>query len=352
MADVQTQFNEFHDKIKLEDSTIGAKLREKREIITQKIKDGIKRRFEDEGESPPKMKTFNQGSYAIKTGIHPLTSDYDIDVGLLIAISTGDYSDPTTVKTWVLEALEGHTKDVRMKEPCVTATYRENGEPAYHVDIATYADREANTSTLDALARGKQNAAKENRRWEDADPQELTKVLNERHSGNARAQYRRAIMCLKRWKDNKFADEGNQAPTGIALTLAAYNWFIPSGERQLDGDIKKPDDLDALCELTTKMLAEFQVKFENGETYRVLKLELPVAPWNNVLDSMTSAQQNRFHSRLQTLNEALLEARETVDPHAACKKLEQQFGDDFPVPERQETAEKKAKAISSHSASA
>ena len=45
------------------------------------------------------------------------------------------------------------------------------------------------------------------------------------------------------------------------------------------------------------------------------------------------------------------EDRET-DPVEACKKLSAQFGDDFPVPEPSETAQKKAPAIVSSSASA
>ena len=59
-----------------------------------------------------------------------------------------------------------------------------------------------------------------------------------------------------------------------------------------------------------------------------------------------------FKEKLKSLKEALEEAVEKADTREACKLLQKQFGDDFPVPEKKDTAQKRSKAIVSSSASA
>jgi hypothetical protein len=47
------------------------------------------------------------------------------------------------------------------------------------------------------------------------------------------------------------------------------------------------------------------------------------------------------------LHDGLREAAEDTDPHTACKALARQFGSDFPVPAKEETAKPQRKAITS-----
>ena len=84
--------------------------------------------------------TFNQGSYAMHTGIKPISGEYDIDVGLWFDMSKED-AKPLEAKQWVYDALQNQTDDVRIKTPCVTITYKENGKPSYHVDLTIYATK-------------------------------------------------------------------------------------------------------------------------------------------------------------------------------------------------------------------
>lgn len=115
MVNVQSEFIEFHDKIKLSYND-NAQLREKRDILLRKLRDNI-------CAEAATYTHFNQGSYAMHTGIKPDDGDYDIDVGLRFAISRSDYPDPLTVKQWVFDALDGHTKKVEIRRSCVTVTY-------------------------------------------------------------------------------------------------------------------------------------------------------------------------------------------------------------------------------------
>src|SRR6266849_3600286 len=109
MAKIQKQFEQFHEAIKLRHYDENAELREKRDRVLKRLKEGMEKRFAEKGEEPPKFTTFNQGSYAMGTGTKPLDRDYDIDVGVCFEIAKADY-DPVEVKEWVYDALKDHTQ--------------------------------------------------------------------------------------------------------------------------------------------------------------------------------------------------------------------------------------------------
>jgi hypothetical protein len=67
---------------------------------------------------------------------------------------------------------------------------------------------------------------------------------------------------------------------------------------------------------------------------------------------MTAKQMEVFERELTTLKEALVYAAGVSDPTAACERLQRVFGDDFPVPEKKETAVTHSPAISSSGNSA
>ena len=96
MADVQRQFEDFHEMIKLDDEN--EILREKRDILLDKLRKRLRAIFEDRGEKTPTFTNFNKGGYAMNLGIVPLDSDYDIDVGVEFDICKETYADPVVVK--------------------------------------------------------------------------------------------------------------------------------------------------------------------------------------------------------------------------------------------------------------
>lgn len=347
MASIQPYFIKFHDTIKLDDEN--DILREKRDILFEKLRKNLK----EQVANPPSFATFNKGGYAMNLGVKPLNGDYDIDVGLNFDINRSDYPDPVVVKELVYNALKDHTDSVKIKNPCVTVQYHLRKEPLYHVDFAVYANDGSPTSLY--LARGKPISSTNDRKWEGDDPKGLIKIVGEKFNDeDERLQFRRAIRSLKRWKDVKFSSNGHEAPIGISLTICAYHWFSIS--KVLTDRVKlsyEYKDLDATLNLVNAMLNRFyQVPSNNGEALFRLNAQLPVTPYNDLFEKMTDTQMTTFKEKLENLRDALEAARDEVDPYEACKILQKQFGDDFPVPEIKETAQRRAPAIVSSSSSA
>lgn len=344
MADVHKYFINFHDSIKFDDEN--ETLREKREIILEKLKNNISK--DDKG-----YDTFNQGSYAMSTGVKPVDGDYDIDVGIKFRMSK-DEAEPLAAKDWVFKALDGHTKSVKIKNPCVTVTYQEGGEPAYHLDLAIYAA--GNEDGKVYLAKGKPDSKPENKKWEASSPQELLDAIRGYFSIlDDRAQFRRVIRYLKRWKDIKYSDSGNSKPTGIALTCTAYHWLSPN-KTLVDVTANKYEynDLKCLVDFVSSVIGKFYQVWDqdSGKSFYRLAVQLPVAPYSDLYEKMTNKQMEKFKEKLESLQAVLKAADNEVDPVEACKMLKVELGDDFPVPPPEDTAKAKSVAITTISSSA
>ena len=315
MVNLQSEFITFHDAIKLDSEN--EILREKRDILLNKLKEKI-------SDDATSYTHFNQGSYAMGTGIKPNDGDYDIDVGLKFDIDHDDYEDPVVVKKWIKDALDGHTKKVEIRRPCVTVTYQEDGEPAYHVDFAVYAAN--NNDGKLYIAKGKENSASDKRYWEESDPQELIDLLNNRFSDkDERKQFKRTIRYAKKWKNQHFDISGNSAPTGIALTALAYSKFQPQYEIDPFTGVRTYDDFSAFKKFMTEVKNTFIYMWDNESQ------TLPVAPWNNLFEKMTPKQQNSFHEKVVSAISRLEEAEKETKKSNACKVMTRIFGTEFPV---------------------
>ena len=351
LANVQAQFDAFHETIKLKSFGENQELREKRDIIRKKLEKQLPGVFEAHGETCPAFHFRDQGSYEMHTGTKPLDDDFDIDQGLYFEVSTDDYLDPIILKQRVHEALDGHTKDVRIRRPCVTVTYQRDGESLYHVDIAVYSDGSKNTDGKSRLAKGRLNSLMENRVWEVSDPERLTETIFARFTETDRRQFRHVVRYLKRWRDENFPSNGNAAPLGIGLTVATYDHLTPA---YIDRFAGKTDDLKALRSVVDGMLGQFSLTWGSDaeQWVRRLTVKLPADPWSDLFVQMTDTQMERFESKLKQLQEALDAAEVAVDPVEASETLRKVLGSDFPVPAKQETAKYHAPAIVSSSNSA
>lgn len=354
MADVQKQFLAFNDAIRFERDDEMAILAEKRERVLRRLSEGIKRQRDEGAKIPSYEAPFNQGSYAMNIGVKPINGDFDIDVGLRFGLATSDCPDPVAVKTWVYDAVKNHTKHVEMRRGCVTVFYQEKGEDIYHVDLVCYSSRENNPDKKDYIAKGHTDSKSEDRCWQASDPQELQNLIKGKHSAQDAEQFRRIIRALKRWKDLRFSSYKRAAPKGIALTVAAYHWFLASKTTDAFANTTKYDDLDALRGLVSVMLNLFTPVWndEKREFVSRLRIGLPIDPFSDLCDNMTDASMSGFQDRLQKLLDALKRAQADVDPHTACKELCEHFGEDFPVPEKSDTAQKRSPAIASSGNSA
>lgn len=335
MARLQAYFRQFHETIKLNNLDENRILRKKRDIVLDKLRLRLKTFFQDKNEPIPTFDFFNQGSYAMGTGIQPLEGDYDIDVGLKFHISKEDYFDPVQVKQWVYDALYGHTQRVECRKPCVTVFYQRHDEPIYHVDLAIYSEYDYQGGRL-YLAKGKLHSQCKERIWEPSEPQKLIeRVKNQFGETEDREQFRRVIRYLKRWKDVQFSEtaSGKAAPIGIGLTVAAYHWFNVSKSVDVFTGKFAYDDASALKVFVKTLIGRFRnVYSDSGERTQRLCVDLPVAPYCDLFEKMTDNQMTYFHKKLERLLETLQEA-EYESEFEACQQLQKKFGRYFPLPE-------------------
>jgi len=325
MPTLQSAFTDFHDVIKLSDLDENATLREKRDILLDKLKSKI-------SEDASSYTYFNQGSYAMHTGVNPDNDDYDIDVGLRFNVDKDDYPDPTVVKKWVRDALEGHTKSVEIRKPCVTVKYQREDEAIYHVDFAIYAANNKDGKLY--LARGKEFADADNKFWENSDPLELIRLVRERFADTDDSkQFRRIIRYLKKWKSGKFSSTGHAAPTGIALTMLAYNLFTPSYTVDVfNKSARSYDDFTALRNLVKDILKQFILEYDDNYSpcYNI-HVNMPTPPYNDLFEKMTLSQTTTFRDKLLNMEDTLDKVSSKSSLSEQCELLQGLFGSDFPV---------------------
>lgn len=325
---IQEAFIEFHSKIKL-DFENNQVLVGKRDIIIDEIRVYLKKKAEDEG---VKISfTFeNQGSYSMSTGIEPLVGeDYDIDIMLLFNIAKEDYT-AKEVKQWVYNALNKYPRTVSIKKPCVRVQYHQSGETLYHVDLAVYSN--GNNDDNKYLSK-KPKYASDNEEWEDAQPNELKKLVNGKFTvTDERHQFKRCIRYLKRWKDFKFKYTEAGRPTGISITALALNGFSPKLEYNGFTNTYKANDIKALRNLVDYILSQFT--WAND-----IEVKLPVKPYNNLFEKMKDIQKENFKEKLNDLKDKLNEADNETDPNKASKILIKVFGKDFSEITKKESAQ-------------
>lgn len=302
-AAIHRAFVTFSDRIKHEQFEERELLRERRELLTERLLKALP--------PEPKARLFTQGSYAMQTGVKPLDGEYDIDIGIEFNCGVRSFDGPVQAKRMVRDALLQGSRRVEIRRSCVTVHYSGNsGLPDHHVDIAVYAKGD---DGLLMLAKGREHSEPEKCFWEASQPEQLTALVRNKFSGEQVAQFRRCVRYLKRWKQVNFR---SPAPHSIALTMAAYHWFRPNADQWFED----PDDRSALLGLVRTTLGEF---FEGR-----LTVPLPLPPASDLLTPMTPKQMLDFKSKLEALEGALvLAGKQEVD--AAVATLAGQLGGDF-----------------------
>jgi len=336
---VQKQFEKFNDKIRLDYST-NSELAKKRDILLGKLRSN---------EEMPSFKEFNQGSYAMSLGVEPQNGrEYDIDVGLRFNKNKDDYT-PMELKKKIDKILENHTEyGSEIKKPCVTVTYKKDGEAAYHVDLVvyTYENSDDKESQL-YIAKGI-DSDKNSQKWEKADPVGLVDYINDKiNKGNERDQFRRVMRYLKRWKHLKFSKNGHVEPPSIGITLIVLENFYYC----------ENDDFLALKKVVEVIGDKFTIHDydDDGDPLYRIKLSLPCELSfdvnTDIFEKMTDRQMTDFKDKVDALVKNLNDVENETDEYEKCKKLNKIFGDDFEVPEEKNTAKKQYNYIPKSSAS-
>jgi hypothetical protein len=299
---IDTALRRFDEHIKLDWYDQSAVLREKRDRVLDRMRaNGLR------------FKEFNQGSYAIRTGINPPKQDYDIDVGIVLEGVTTTSCTPAMAKKAVYDAVQGHTTRTEWRRNCIRVQYVRAGEPTFHVDLAVYAN---DWRGVCQLASGKQHSAQA--LWIESDPSGLLAAINSRYTGDSALQFRRLVRLLKYWAGYQFPAEGNAKPVGIGLTVSVFG--------RLDSVYGSPTDLEALIQVVRAMYGGFQWDFgpDGVGGWRLVE-RMPAAPYDDPYRRMTNQQMVDFKDRLGTLWGQLHAALSSKDPAS----LEQVFGPEF-----------------------
>ncbi|WP_295751504.1 cyclic GMP-AMP synthase DncV-like nucleotidyltransferase [Undibacterium sp.] len=305
--ELQRMFERFHDEIKLEENDERLKLRTKRELLLKTLRKKL-------AAHSLGFESFDQGSYAMRTGVVPKDGNYDIDVGLIFDCSQERFPNPVELKSLVHDALVGSKRNIAIRRACVTVTYFYDQMPDYHVDLAIYV-RATDGSLL--LAKGRRHSETAKCEWVPAAPQELTQFVLAKFSGDEQAQYRRCIRYLKRWRDENFV---SGAPVSIALTVAATMWFEP--KQAEDG---APFDLAAIHSLVKRI----RQNFGNNFSFDRLAVPLPGFSRTDLMSKLTPLQMAFFKERLRSLENALSKCYGDMPVVQAARILATPFGRDF-----------------------
>lgn len=304
MAKVQSKFSKFHDTIRVEKET----LREKRDILVNKIVASLK------AAGHPIPAPINQGSYIYGVGVMPLgEQEYDIDVGLVFDICSNDY-DADVVKKWVLDAVDGHTKKVEARGPCVRVHY----SAGYHVDLVVYAMHKDDADVEDFQL-------SKNGEWCSADPKRLKQIIfdsremfKDTRDGSGSDQMQRVVRCLKRWNDVAIPEESVDKPIGLATVFLVMRSLASPVLDEND----KPDDLCALIAVAS---------WASRQLPRI-SIQKPTPEYEDLFAKLDMDAMNELIARFKKLHTELVRARNEPDEVKACEMLAAEFGDDFPVP--------------------
>jgi hypothetical protein len=316
MVEVQSQLEQFHNLIKPGFHEGEAILREKRDNLKARLKRELPK-VASSLQRTGILGLKGQGSYLMRTTVEGVEEEIDIDVGLYLDVSR-HARGPTTVKQWVYDALGGgsknsHTHRIEFHRYCIRVYYR----AGFHVDIAVYAAGSSNGGES-YLATGKRHSEKRLKSWERSEPRKLKSLIEDRYDEEGRRQLRRIVRYLKRWSELRFSPGGNERPTGIALTAAAYKLFEPAYSGVFSNG--EPKDLVALRRFVRQLVETF-----DGDR---IELPYPAAPHDDLFGRMTTRQQRIFKDKLQSLLCTLKRAEHT-DPAEAHELLASEFGEAF-----------------------
>ena len=326
---LKKEFLDFYKTIRIDSETNA--LKEKREVLQGDIEDKLPGILGNHSISLNKsdIRIIDQGSYKYNTTIKD--DVVDRDVAVMIPLNTEENGDPRKVKGYLRDAITIFSRTVTVKEPCVRASYYEDGNEWLHIDLPLYAQDGDNIF----LARGKSNS--DTYSWESADPDGLNEYLCGKINGNA--QMRRIICFIKKWRNEKYSGSvsDHEVPPSIGLTLLACDCFCAQSTDNED------DDLLSLQKTMKAILNKFSVSTNwNGEIVSAtLSCYLPVMPYTDVFGKMkdgSSSYMLIFYKRLSKAVDNLTNAVNVELAHDAGGYVQKVLGSEFTVPAKEAVA--------------
>lgn len=327
---LKKEFSDFYSAIRIDSETNA--LKEKREVLQGDIESKLPGILEDHEISITKsdIRIIDQGSYKYNTTIKD--DVVDRDVAVIISLNTSDNDDPRKIKGFLKDSINISSRTVTIKEPCVRASYYENGDEWLHIDLPLYAQ---DVEDHIYLARGKSTS--NDYSWESADPDGLNDYLCSEINGNA--QLRRIICFIKKWRNEKYsgASSDHEVPPSIGLTLLACDCFSAQSTNEED------NDLLSLQKTMKAILDEFSVTKDlyGNITAASINRCLPVTPYSDVFKKMkdsSSTYMITFYKRLSKAVDNLTNAVNVESAHDAGEYVQRVFGAEFFVPVKEAVA--------------
>ena len=234
-------------------------------------------------------------------------------MGLVFNIKSVEY-EPTTVRSWVFNAIKNHTENVEDKGPCIRVNYKEN--PPYHVDLVCYAKYKEDTGIENFQLAHKKGL------WTPSDPKKIKehiKIAREQFTdtkdSSGSNQLQRVVRYLKKWNDLSFAGACDDKPIGLALLLYCVKVLqLPCYDSQGNSD-----DLQALIQIAETTKTSPKIIANKPDTQE------------DVFGKISDKGMQNFISKFQELYDGLLQARNSDNLETACKVIRSYFGDDFPL---------------------
>ncbi len=325
---LKKEFEDFYKDIRIDSETHA--LKEKREVLENDIKTKLPGILGDHSISISRsdIRMIDQGSYKYNTTIKD--DIVDRDVAVMIPLDTSANSDPRKIKGYLRDAINIYSRTVTIKDPCVRASYYENGKEWLHIDLPLY----VTDGSRVLLSRGKEFSSSYS--WEDADPDGLNDYLCGQINGNN--QLRRIICFIKKWRNEQYSGSTNdhEVPPSIGLTLLACDCF--SAQSTEEGD----DDLLSLQKTMNGILGKFTYTVDsNGNLIKTITRNLPVTPYTNVFKKMedsSSTYMTTFYHRLSKAVDNLTNAVNVESAHDAGEYVQKVLGDRFTVPAKEAVA--------------
>ena len=320
---LKKEFSEFFKAIIIDSET--DQLIEKRGILQKDIETKLPEILKEHGITITKkdIRMIDQGSYKYNTTIK--SEVVDRDVAVMIPLDINSNKDPRLIKKYLRDSINIPSRTVTIKEPCITASYFEDGKEWLHIDLPLY----ANNGYSCYLARGKEFSS--NYQWESADPDGLNDYLCSK-IGDSK-QLRRIICYMKKWRNEKYSSSTNdhEIPPSIGLTLLACDCF--SKQTTSDGD----DDLLSLYKTMKAIESLFEVKkdYLGNIIFASISRYLPVTPYTDVFKKMKDSSSSfmiTFYNRLKKAVNNLENAVNVESAHDAGIYVQKVLGSDFSVP--------------------
>ena len=144
---------------------------------------------------------------------------------------------------------------------------------------------------------------------------------------------KRVVRYMKKWKNQHFNTSGNNAPTGIALTALACNYFAPHYIKDFWTNKKTYDDFKAIKALVNNIQNAFTLTWDSDDRcfYQTITQALPVQPGNNLFEKMTNKQMNNFYEQICTMYSKFTEAEGKSKKSEVCQLMIDVFGEAFPA---------------------